>query len=150
MSKHTAELLTEILLTVFRLNGRILARGDELVKPLGLTSSRWQVLGAVALAGTSLTAPQIADAMGVTRQAVQKQLNLMLDDGFIMRCPNPRHERSPLYALTPQGDQIYQAAIGFNVHWTTELSEHFSTQELMHTLNTLEKCHRVLGKSLEN
>ena len=41
--------LTDLVLDVFRLNGALLASGDTLVKDLGLTSARWQVLGAIAL-----------------------------------------------------------------------------------------------------
>jgi hypothetical protein len=38
--------LTDLVLEVFRLNGRLLAAGDRLSKTVGLTSARWQVLGA--------------------------------------------------------------------------------------------------------
>jgi len=38
---------TELVLETFQFNGRLLAAGDRLAKPLGLTSSRWQVLGAI-------------------------------------------------------------------------------------------------------
>ena len=68
------DVVTEIILSVFRLNAQLLEQGDRLVKPLRLTSARWQVLGAIAMAGEPQTAPQIAAAMGVTRQGVQKQL----------------------------------------------------------------------------
>ena len=40
-----AKLLTEIVLLVFRVNGRLLSAGDRLVGDLGLTSARWQMLG---------------------------------------------------------------------------------------------------------
>ena len=43
-------LVTSLFLEAFRFNGRLLAAGDQLVAGLGLTSARWQVLGAVALA----------------------------------------------------------------------------------------------------
>ena len=96
------------MLTVFRLNGRLLNWGDHLVAPLGLTSARWQMLGAIALAGQPLTAPQIGEAMGVTRQGAQKQLNLLLDQGLVQAMPNPAHRRSPLYGLTPTGEALYR------------------------------------------
>jgi len=40
-------------------------------------------LGAIALAEEPQTAPQIAAAMGGTRQGVQKQLNLAVAEGLI-------------------------------------------------------------------
>jgi DNA-binding MarR family transcriptional regulator len=75
---------------------------------LGLTSARWQMLGAIALAGAPLTAPQIGEAMGVTRQGAQKQLNLLLEQRLVTSRPNPAHRRSPHYVLTPQGRELYE------------------------------------------
>jgi hypothetical protein len=46
-----AEALTELILTMFRANNLTLAWGDRLVSPLGLTSARWQILGAIVQAG---------------------------------------------------------------------------------------------------
>jgi len=105
-----AAAVTQLVLRVFRLNGVLLHWGDQLVAPLGLTSARWQMLGAIALAGTPLTAPQIAEAMGVTRQGAQKQLNRLLEQGLVEARPNPAHRRSPLYVLTPQGLALYRQA----------------------------------------
>ena len=102
------EALSDLALAVFRLNGALLRCGDDLVAPLGLTSARWQMLGAIALAGHPLTAPQIGDAMGVTRQGAQKQLNLLRDQGLVAAKPNPAHQRSPLYTLTPTGEALYR------------------------------------------
>jgi DNA-binding MarR family transcriptional regulator len=105
-----AQAITRLALTVFRLNGVLLHWGDQLVAPLGLTSARWQMLGAIALADAPLTAPQIGEAMGVTRQGAQKQLNLLLEQGLVAMRPNPAHRRSPCYALTPQGRSLYRRA----------------------------------------
>ena len=74
-----ASAVTQLTLTVFRLNGLLLHWGDRLVEPLGLTSARWQILGAIALSGEPLTAPKIGEAMGVTRQGAQKQLNMLAE-----------------------------------------------------------------------
>src|SRR5262249_55389630 len=64
------ELATEVILNTFRVNGLLLAAGDELTAAAGLTAARWQVLGALALAERPLTVPQIARRMGLTRQSV--------------------------------------------------------------------------------
>ena len=90
-----AAAITRLTLMVFRLNGVLLHWGDKLVEPLGLTSARWQMLGAIVLAGTPLTAPQVGAAMGVTRQGAQKQLNLLLEQGLVEARPNAAHRRSP-------------------------------------------------------
>jgi DNA-binding MarR family transcriptional regulator len=101
--------LTDVALAVFRANGRLLEWGDRFAAPYALTSARWQVLGAIALAGDALTAPQVAAAMGMTRQGAQKQLNLLLADGLLVAQPNPQHRRSPLYRLSEPGAAVYAA-----------------------------------------
>lgn len=102
--------ISDVTLAVFRLNGVLLQWGDRLVAPLGLTSARWQMLGALALAGSPLTAPQVGRAMGVTRQGALKQLGVLRELGLVREHPNPAHRRSPLYALTPEGRGRYQQA----------------------------------------
>ncbi|WP_233168459.1 MarR family winged helix-turn-helix transcriptional regulator [Xylophilus sp. ASV27] len=99
--------MTNIILTVFRLNGALASWGDAFGSTEGLTSARWQMLGALALAGQPQTAPQVATRMGLTRQGAQKQLNLLAADGLVESHPNPRHQRSPLFVLTRQGQQAY-------------------------------------------
>src|SRR6476659_1553796 len=104
-----AKLLTEIVLLVFRVNGRLLSAGDRLVGDLGLTSARWQMLGGVALSDRPRTAPQLAARMGTTRQAAQKQLDLLMEGGLVAAQANPGHARSPLYVLTRKGTAVYAA-----------------------------------------
>lgn len=136
--------VTEIILTVFRLNARLLEQGDRLVLPLGLTSARWQVLGAIALAGEPQTAPQIAVSMGVTRQGVQKQLNLAVAERLIESHPNPRHQRSPLHTLSPTGQAAYDDAMALQRVWAKSLGQGLTRSELQsakQVLNALE--HRL-------
>jgi DNA-binding MarR family transcriptional regulator len=133
-----ADMLTEIMLAIFRVNGRLLEKGDELVAPLHITSSRWQLLGALALGGGLLTAPQIGEAMGLTRQAVQKQLNKMIDEGFVEQSPNPRHERSPLYSLTPLGKRTFRRAMKLEGLWAERIVTGLSKEALQCTLRTLD------------
>lgn len=115
-----AAAITHTALTVFRLNGALLQWGDRLVEPLGLTSARWQMLGAITLADAPLTAPQVGEAMGVTRQGAQKQLNLLLEQGMLQSRPNPAHKRSPLYSLTPKGQALYAQA---DALWNTQAEQ---------------------------
>src|SRR4051812_47214634 len=91
--KSRAAALSALSLAVFRSHGALLAGGDQLVEPLGLTSARWQVLGALAIAREPLTVPGIAAAMGLTRQGVQKQIDHLEADGHVLLRPNPGHRR---------------------------------------------------------
>ncbi|NMM27991.1 MAG: winged helix-turn-helix transcriptional regulator [Glaciimonas sp.] len=125
------------MLMVFRLNGRLLEQGDQLVEPFNLTSARWQVLGAAALAGKPLSAPQIAEAMGITRQGAQKQLNKLEEDGFFEQSINPRHQRSPLYVLTELGNRTFAKAMALEAVWANGLVMDLPLLDLKNTLQTL-------------
>src|ERR671919_2118381 len=96
----TGETATEVILSIFRANGLLLAAGDLLVADEGLTSARWQVLGAIALAEGPLTVPQIARRMGLTRQSVHATVNRLVADGLLELAPNADHRRSQLVRLT--------------------------------------------------
>ena len=139
-----ATAVTRLALSVFRLNGVLLHWGDQLVAPLGLTSARWQMLGAVALADAPLTAPQVGEAMGVTRQGAQKQLSLLLEQGLVEARPNPAHRRSPLYALTPQGLALYGNADALWTAQAAELASLISAAEAITATHTLKSVLRVL------
>jgi len=100
---------TKLILSTFRANGLLLDAGDLLSADEGLTSARWQVLGAIAVAGRPLTVPQIARRMGLTRQSVHATVNRLVHDGFLELLPNADHRRSPLVRLTTSGSAKYEA-----------------------------------------
>jgi DNA-binding MarR family transcriptional regulator len=137
--------VTEIILSVFRLNAQLLEQGDRLVQPLGLTSARWQVLGAIAMAGEPQTAPQIAAAMGVTRQGVQKQLNLAVAEGLIESHPNPRHQRSLLHALSAKGQAAYDDAMALQRVWAKSLGQGLPLSELQSAKQVLAALEHKLS-----
>lgn len=144
--------VTRLTLTVFRLNGALLHWGDRLVEPLGLTSARWQMLGAIALATTPQTAPQIGETMGVTRQGAQKQLNLLAEQGLVEARPNPAHRRSPLYALTPRGLALYRRADALWVAQAAELATLIPTthaRAAIRALGALLVALRTVDSSME-
>ncbi|ACY23239.1 regulatory protein MarR [Gordonia bronchialis DSM 43247] len=100
MTEHQ-RLLSDSALTVFRLNGQFLALAESLAQPVGLTATRWQVLGAVI--DTPLTVSDIARSMGITRQSVQRTADLLVADGLLTYRDNPAHRRAKLVAITDDG-----------------------------------------------
>ncbi|WP_197446741.1 MarR family winged helix-turn-helix transcriptional regulator [Tautonia plasticadhaerens] len=103
MPKKSAEgdAFTELVLEVFRLNGLLLAAGDRMAGPSGLTSARWQVLGVVDHAPVSVA--HVSRIMGLTRQSVQTTADALERDGFVEYRDNPHHRRAKLIALTEKG-----------------------------------------------
>jgi len=130
--------LTAVMLDIFRANGALLAAGDRLVEPLGLTSARWQVLGSIALSDHALPVAHLARVMGLSRQAVQRVVNDLEAEGFVRFEPNPHHKRAHLVVLTGKGTDAYSAASEQEAPWANALAEGLSTEDL-------ETVHRVLA-----
>ena len=100
--------LNDLVLKVFRLNGRLLNAADRLTEGSGLTAARWQVLGAVLR--EPLTVAAAARSMGLARQSVQRLADVLVEEGLCEFLPNPAHQRAKLLAPTDRGwkaiDQI--------------------------------------------
>jgi DNA-binding MarR family transcriptional regulator len=138
------EKATEVILSTFRANGLLLAAGDLLADEHGLTSARWQVLGAVALARRPLTVPQIARRMGLTRQSVHTTVNRLLTDGLVELTPNADHRRSQLVRMTELGEASYRAMDEKQAVWVNELAAGLRRSELETTARVLDEfCKRL-------
>ncbi len=51
--------------------------------------------------------PAMARIRGISRQAMQKAVDAMIERGWLRTEPNPEHARSQLIALTPAGDKLW-------------------------------------------
>lgn len=107
-SKKTeaAELLTEIVLLVFRLDAGLLGAAEAIAAPAGLTAARWKVLGAVL--GQPCTVAEIGRRMGLARQSVQRLADVLVDEQLAAFHDNPAHRSAKLLTPTAAG----RAAIG--------------------------------------
>lgn len=127
---EAGEAVTALILDVFRLNGRLQLAGDRLVAELGLTSARWQILGALAQAEKAETVAWHARNMGVHRQGVQRIVNELANEGIIELLPNPQHKRAHLVVLTSKGRELYEEAITLQVPWVNDLSEGLALDDI--------------------
>ncbi|SRR5579875_287095 len=105
------EALTDLILSLFRVNNLTLAWGDRLVGPLGLTSARWQILGAIVFADRPQPVAWLARDLGANRQNVQRIVNDLAEEALVVFEPNPHHRRAQLVVLTDKGRHTYDAAI---------------------------------------
>lgn len=138
------ETATELVLTTFRANGLLLEAGDLLSAGHGLTSARWQVLGAIVYAQRPLTVPQIARRMGLTRQSVHTTVNRLLADKMVELVPNEDHQRSQLVRLTEPGQARYQAIDQKQAAWVNQLAAGLTRADLETTTRVLgELCTRL-------
>jgi len=138
-------LMTEIILEIFKLNGLLVLEGDQLTKELKLTSARWKILGALAGADQPMTVPDIAKTMGQTRQAVQRLVNEMQEDGLLETQINPYHKRAKLQVLTEKGKASFEFIQSKQAPWVNAIAEQFTPSDLRKVsfvltqlINTLE------------
>jgi DNA-binding MarR family transcriptional regulator len=130
-------MLTGLMLDIFRFTSTVLASGDRLVAPLGLTSARWQVLGAIVAAERPQPVAWLARDLGANRQNVQRIINDLQGEGLVAFEPNPHHRRAHLVVLTEQGRRAFEAAMELQAPWVNHLSDGV-------TVKDLEVVHRVI------
>lgn len=149
--KHSAggAVLTDLVLEIFRLNGRLLAAGDRLVADVGLTSARWQVLGAIHYAQGPQTVSWLARSMGLTRQAVQRIVNELERNGLVAFKANPAHRRAQLVTLTRKGQAAYGAADQRQKPWVNALAKGFDRAELATAVDLLSAIRGRLEADCE-
>jgi DNA-binding MarR family transcriptional regulator len=138
--------VTDLVLEIFRVHGEVIAMGDDLVSDIGLSSARWQVMGAIALAEKPLPIAQIARNMGLTRQAVQRIANELEAEGFVRFAPNPDHQRARLVLLTTKGQTAYAAAMKRWQPKARALGGGSTAKDIETTLATLRRLRQRLAK----
>ena len=144
MSKATRnQALSDLSLEVFRLTARLNTLADRLSRQVGLSSARWQLLGALALAGQPLPVAEIARRMGLKRQSVQRTADALEASGHIEYLDNPRHRRAKLAAISRKGEQSLDALQTLQDGWAEGLEQDFDLTDLEQTLDTL-RCFRAL------
>ncbi|MEA3292769.1 MAG: MarR family transcriptional regulator [Pseudomonadota bacterium] len=139
--------MTDLVLEIFRVNGLLLAAGDRLTRGLGLTSARWQVLG--ALEDGPLTAAQIARNMGLKRQSVQRLVDLLSEQGILAFEQNPHHRRAKLVRLTEAGRDKYVEMSRIQARWANGVSQGFEAEELSLATNLLRDIEARLKESAD-
>ena len=141
----SGEALTKLMLDLFRLNSLALTAGDRLVARLGLTSARWQVLGAIVAAERFQPVAWLARDLGANRQNVQRIINDLERDGLVTFTANPHHKRAQLVVLTDKGKRAFKSAMDLQAPWVDDLADGIAIRDL-------EVVHRVmliLRKKLE-
>jgi len=141
---HTsaARTFTDLVLEVFRFNGRLLVAGDRLSKPVGLTSARWQVLGALEEQGRSVA--QIARKMGLARQNVQRLADVLEKEGMVVYAPNPDHRRAKLVCFTGRGKKAFEKLVRLQAAWANQMACHVSHPDMKVAVEVLRKLRSAV------
>ena len=142
------EAATDLILSLFRVNNLLLTAGDRLVDGIGLTSARWQVLGAIAYAERPQPVAWLARDMGANRQNVQRIINDLKEAGLVVFQTNPHHRRAQLVVLTDKGKQAFESAMRLQGPWVNGLAQGLAVKEIetaQRVLTTLRQ--RLDGKN---
>lgn len=134
--------LSWLVVQVMQLNGLLTAAGDALAAPAGQTSARWQVLAAVEDAPLSVA--QIARAMNLTRQSVQRVADLLVEDGLAAYEDNPAHARAKLLRLTPKGGKALQTIQAGQKVWANALAVQMDEAQLRTASAVLAQLQQAL------
>ncbi len=148
--KHTpgGAAVTDLVLAVFRANGRLLTAGDDLCKDLGFTSTRWQVMG--GMLDQPRTVAQIARNFELTRQGVLWVVQALVKAGHVELIPNPDHRTAKLVRMTPKGRQVYDRISERQVQWVNGLAKTFDLAEAQTAEKVLKALWTLLGNNRES
>lgn len=139
------EALSGMMLDLFRVSSLALTAGDRLVAPLGLTSARWQILGAIIRAERPQPVAWIARDLGSHRQNIQRIINDLHKDGLVDFEPNPHHRRAQLIVLTDKGRRTFNAAMQMQAPWISRIADGIAVREL----ETVQRIINALKENLE-
>lgn len=141
-------LLTDIVLTTFRLNAHVLDAAQDLAAAGGLTAAWWQVLGGVL--DRPRTVAQIGREMGLSRQSVQRVADLLVERGLADYRDNPAHRRAKLLACTEAGYWAVRQVSLVTHPWSDQVADEIGTDDLRAALTTMRRLVVVLeGHSVD-
>ncbi|EAR61319.1 MarR family winged helix-turn-helix transcriptional regulator [Neptuniibacter caesariensis] len=138
--KH--EIFTLVVLEVFKVVGQLNIDGDNMSREFNLTASRWKVLGTIGLSKQLLTVSEISRHVGQSRQAVQRLVDIMLDDGLLIMEENPNHKRAKYIKLTKLGQKIHERLYVKQIDWAKKYSADIDKKNLERTLEVLKQISR--------
>ena len=102
-AKATAGLMLEVAQCFFRI--RALGQKTGFITSWG--GGAFGFMRSLALLGP-LTVPQIAQMRPTSRQRMQRLADELAAEGLVELIDNPKHKRSKLVQLTPEGDVRYR------------------------------------------
>jgi DNA-binding MarR family transcriptional regulator len=89
---------------VFETAGHFRRVGETIAGRQGQTQARWQLLSVAS--GDPHTVPDAARRLGISRQAVQRVANDLVEAGLLRFAENRDHRTSPLLEVTTSGTTV--------------------------------------------
>ena len=140
-----AEMLTRQIRACFN---RLGAFADHLHRDVGVTGAMRAVMESLAEGGEQ-TVPTIARAKRVSRQHIQTLTNALLERRLAISRPNETDARSPLIALTAEGQRLFTRMREREAAAFKQLTAALAGQDLDAALQTLTVLRAYLERTLE-
>lgn len=126
----------EVLFRAARLvNERAVARMQQM-GATGLRLAHTALLPHITDAGVRQT--ELADKLGVTKQAIGPLVDDLEREGIVERIPDPADARAKLVRWTPKGRRALRHGIGVLAQLERELAEEVGARRLAALADTLE------------
>lgn len=132
----------DLIWQIFRTNVQLYRHGNQIAAAENMTVGRWQLIGALAARPSNVA--QLALEWGFSRQGIQRTVNWLVAAGLAELVPNPKHKRSKLVQLTPEGHELRTRLVPSQRAWMRRVSSKMSEEELFETSRTLEKMRQYL------
>ena len=102
-----------------RLDQRLRRANERRAAAHGISIARLRILD--LLAAQELTVSQLARRLDMTRQSVQRTVDMMTEEGWIAAFDNPDHRRAKLFAPTEEARQaLHEVRLDFE-RWQRRL-----------------------------
>lgn len=130
-----ADAFSGLAIQVITLAAALQEAGNALAAPAGQTAARWQVMAAVESAPASVA--DVARALSLARQSVQRVADALVADGVARYADNPAHRRAKLLTLTPAGRRALRTIQAAQVEWAEQVAGPLDAHELARARKTL-------------
>lgn len=146
-NSHSPAIVRDLVIAVFALNGRLIETGNELVHHAGLTTAWWQVLGAIGYSPMPLPVAHLARNMGLSRQSVQRVVDLLAGRDMIRYKANPHHQRAKLVVLTAVGRAALDAAEAAEAPLDRAVLMRIGAERIAAAVRVLTEMNKLLAGS---
>lgn len=100
-----------VVTSIMRVQQVLLARVEAVLRPLGLTFARYEVLMLLRFSRKGcLPVGKIGERLQVHPASVTNAVQRLEQDGFVIRSANPHDGRSVLAEITPSGEAVAEIA----------------------------------------
>ncbi|MEY2469765.1 MAG: hypothetical protein QOF21_2463, partial [Actinomycetota bacterium] len=98
------------VVSVMRAEQIFLSEATDILRPLGLTFARYQVLGMLRWLGP-ITLGRLGDRLWITAATVTNAIDRLETAGLCTRAAHPDDARATLAEITPKGRKVFDRAV---------------------------------------